>query len=93
MESYRVFKPIGIPMSQLPLIEVNADEFEVLRLCDLENKNQEEAGELIGTSRGTVQRLLYSGRKKIVSALLNNVAIKINNLEDVNENLPAHNGK
>jgi len=77
LDSDRLFKPIGIPMIRLEIVEIDTDEFEVLRLCDLENKNQQEAGDIIGISRGTVQRLLYSGRKKIVSALLNNYALKI----------------
>ena len=77
-----IYKPIGIPMKQLETTDIEPDEFEALRLCDLEDKHQEEAGEIMGISRGTVQRLLYSGRRKIVSALLNNFAIKLNNMEE-----------
>lgn len=46
------------------------DEFEVLRLVDLEGLTQEEAGERMGVSRGTVWRTLESARKKAVKALV-----------------------
>ena len=39
-------------------------ELEVLRLVDLEDLSQEEAGRKMGVSRGTVWRLLQSARKK-----------------------------
>ena len=45
-------------------------EMEALRLVDLEGLSQEEAGERMGVSRGTVWRLLQSGRKKTVEALI-----------------------
>jgi len=48
------------------------DEFEAMRLCDLEGLSQIEAGERMQISRGTVQRLLESGRRKVVQALLAN---------------------
>ena len=48
------------------------DEFEAMRLCDLEDLSQIEAGERMQISRGTVQRLLESGRRKVVQALLAN---------------------
>jgi predicted DNA-binding protein (UPF0251 family) len=42
---------------------------EALRLVDLEGLSQEEAGEKMGVSRGTVWRLLQSARKKTAQAL------------------------
>ena len=55
------------------------DEFEALRLCDYDEMNQIEAGEAMGISRGTVQRLLLSGRKKIVDVLLHSKELIIKN--------------
>lgn len=66
----RNFKPSGIPSRELEKVELRLDEFEALRLCDYDGLNQIEAGETMGVSRGTVQRLLISGRKKVVDALL-----------------------
>ena len=45
-------------------------ELEVLRLIDILNLSQEEAGEKMGTSRGTIWRLLHSARLKVTSALI-----------------------
>lgn len=55
------------------------DEFEAIRLCDYERKSQIEASKIMGVSRGTVQRILERGRKKIVDSLLNNKIILIKN--------------
>ncbi|RKX71028.1 MAG: hypothetical protein DRP70_14565 [Spirochaetes bacterium] len=67
----RGFKPMGIPVSLLEQVVLTLDEFETLRICDLEGKKQIEAGEAMGVSRGTVQRLLVKARAKVVDALLN----------------------
>ena len=75
----KVFKPIGIPATELEQVNIELDEFEAIRLCDLEDKSQIEAGEVMGVSRGTVQRLLLSGRAKVVDGLLNSKAIIIEN--------------
>ena len=66
----RGFKPMGIPAHMLETQVLALDEFEALRHCDLEGKRQDEAGEAMGVSRGTVQRLLVGARAKVVDALL-----------------------
>jgi len=65
----QAFKPTGIPLSQLRHIDMQEDELEAMRLCDLEGLTQEEAGARMHISRGTVQRLLASARKKAALAL------------------------
>ncbi len=79
---------MGIPGHNLKNREIELDEFEAIRLCDLEGKNQMEAGESMGISRGTVQRLLVSGRAKIVDALLHNKIIIINDPPGVTDSEP-----
>lgn len=71
----RAFKPTGVPMAELPQVVLGADELEALRLCDLERLMQEEAGERMGISRGTVQRILYRARSKVVRALIEGHAL------------------
>ncbi len=51
-------------------VSLEPAELEVLRLIDLLNLSQEEAGEKMGTSRGTIWRLLQSARLKVTSALI-----------------------
>ncbi len=66
---HRTFKPTGAPVTELKQITLYRDELEVLKLCDLEGLFQEEAGERMGVSRGTVQRILTSARRKTADAL------------------------
>ena len=56
-------------MSDIEKIPLYRDELEALKLCDLDGLTQEEAGERMGISRGTVQRTISSARKKTATAL------------------------
>ena len=44
-------------------------ELEAFRLVDMEGLSQEEAGQQMGISRGTIWRLVQSARKKAAQAL------------------------
>ena len=79
LENARIFKPVGIALSQVEITEIEVDELEAVRLCDYEGKSQIETAEIMKISRGTVQRLLNSGRKKILDGLLHLKAIKLKN--------------
>ncbi|MHA1654420.1 MAG: DUF134 domain-containing protein [Candidatus Thorarchaeota archaeon] len=57
------------PMAAPEPIHIDLAETEVLRLVDLEGLYQENAGAMMGLSRGTIWRLLVSARRKIVQAL------------------------
>lgn len=72
-----VIKPAGIPTRDLEKVILDLDELECLRLCDSEGLSQADAGKQIGISRGTVQRLVNSGRKKLIDAILNSQALVI----------------
>lgn len=82
LENERIFKPIGIPLSEMEIVDIEIDEIEAVRLCDYEGKSQIETAEIMGISRGTVQRLLNSGRRKILDGLLHLKAIKLKNTGD-----------
>ena len=73
----RVFKPRSVPMPELQLFPLGEDELEALRLCDLEGLDQSGAGERMGVSRGTVQRLLKAGRTTVTRALVDGGALVI----------------
>ncbi len=74
------YKPRGIPMSNMEMELLQLDEFEAMRLCDLDGLEQAEAGDKMGVSRGTIQRLLESGRKKLLRALVERKALQIGEL-------------
>jgi len=65
----KAFKPTGIPLTELEKIVLYTDELEALKLCDLDGLTQEEAGLKMDVSRGTVQRILSSARRKTALAL------------------------
>ena len=71
------FKPRGIEMNELENIHLELDELEAIYLCDYLNHDQSKTAELMSVSRGTVQRLLYSGRSKLVDFIINCKAISI----------------
>ena len=64
-----LYKPAGTPLVNQEIITLDHDELEALVLCDEQELSQEAAGAQMGVSRGTVQRLLTRGRKKVVGAL------------------------
>ena len=71
------FKPAGIRLSTLDESLLNLPEFESIRLVDLNDISQEEAGKKMNISQSTLSRILKSGRKKIADAIVNGKAIKI----------------
>ena len=82
-----IYKPAGIPLKDLEVIQLAHDELETLHLCDGEGKTQEEAGTCMGVSRGTVQRLLTNARCKVAQALVGQKALAISgNVPGTGEN-------
>jgi uncharacterized protein len=79
------FKPRSIPLSELEITTLELDELEATHLCDFEDLNQAEAAEKMKISTSTLQRLLYSGRKKIADALYSSKAIKIERHDNILE--------
>jgi len=71
------FKPRGIPLSGLEEIKLTVDEFEALRLADLEGLYQDQAAVKMNVSRQTFGRIIDSGHKKVAEALVQGKALKI----------------
>lgn len=61
----------------LESVKMFYDEYEVLRLVDYMGLEQEQAGRMMGVSRGTVWRLLQSGRRKLVSVIVEGRELQI----------------
>jgi len=79
------FKPRGIPLDNLPVNNLELDELEAAHLCDFEELSQEEAAVKMKVSTSTLQRLLYSGRKKIIDAVYSSKALAILKHDDIAE--------
>ncbi len=71
------FKPRAIPLVDLKEVELTVEEFESVRLKDLQGLEQDKAAKKMGISQSTFHRLIISARKKIAEALVKGKAIKI----------------
>jgi len=71
----KAFKPTGVPMTEIVQTTLLREELEALKLCDLDDLTQAEAGVKMGVSRGTIQRILAIARKKVAKALSKGQAI------------------
>ena len=73
----RCFKPLCKPLSELEGVHLTLDEFEAVRLADLEGCEQEYAAKKMRISRPTFSRIIASARQKVADGLVNIKAIKI----------------
>ena len=77
MPSSNYFKPRGIPLSMLEEVVLTVDEFEAVRLADLDGLYQEQAAEKMKISRQTFGRIIEAAHKKVAEALVRGKALKI----------------
>ena len=72
------FKPQGISLRDLEVVELSLEEIEAYRLRHLNKLDQKESAQKMKTSASTYQRIIYSAYEKIADALINGKAIRIN---------------
>lgn len=72
-----MFKPAGVPLRELEEIAMTLDEFEALRLADLDGLHQEPAARQMNVSRPTFSRVLDAARRKLADALVHGKALRI----------------
>lgn len=73
----RCFKPRCKPLNKLKDVYLNLDEFEAIRLADLEKLKHVDAARLMHVSRPTFSRIVASARKKVADGLVNIKVIRI----------------
>ncbi len=73
------FKPQGVPLRNLLVIELSKEEVEALRLKNIEQLDQISCAKRMHTSQSTFQRILSSAYRKLSKAIIEGRAIKINN--------------
>lgn len=71
------YKPQGVPMRFLEVVELTREEVEALRLKNVKDLDQIEAAKKMNTSQSTFQRILSSAYRKISKAIIEGKAIKI----------------
>lgn len=72
-----LFGPLSLSNENTRIIQMTVDEYEAIRLIDLEGLQQEECAEKMDVARTTVQRIYNDARKKLAEALVNGSRIKI----------------
>lgn len=73
----RCFRPKCKSVNNLSGVYLSIDEFEAVRLSDLEGLYHADAAKMMKVSRPTFSRILASAHRKIADALVNIKAIKI----------------
>lgn len=75
----RLFKPFPYNHQNLDEIVLTLEEFEALRLGELNNLTQKQAANRMWVSQPTFNRILSSARKKIALAIISGKQIRIEN--------------
>ena len=73
--AYDSFKPEGISVGEE--ITMTVDEYEVIRLVDLEEYTHEQCAERMGISRTTVTEIYESARYKLADSVVNGKKLHI----------------
>ena len=75
LPKHRLFVPAGVEDAEC--ITLTTDEYEILRLHDLEHLHQNDAAKQMRISRPTAANLLAQAHQKVADALVNGKPITI----------------
>jgi len=71
------FGPLNSPVDQERSVTMTVEEYETIRLIDLEELTQEECASQMKVARTTVQGIYIVARKKIADSLVNGKQLRI----------------
>lgn len=80
---FSLFKPNGVPTSDLVKTPLARDEFEAIRLVDMLQLSQQQAALKMQISRQTFANILKSSRQKISTALVQGHALLLNENKEI----------
>ena len=72
-----LFGPLNSPNLESEITIMTVEEYETIRLIDLEGLMQEECADRMNVARTTVQRIYNDARKKLAEALVKGNVLKI----------------
>lgn len=71
------FGPLGLAAGARTHVIMTVDEYETIRLIDLEGFTQEECSTQMNVARSTVQGIYIKARKKLAESLVNGKVLSI----------------
>jgi len=71
------FGPLDTSLDEKNYIKMTVDEYETIRLIDLEGFTQEECAKQMNVARTTVQGIYVKARKKLAESLVNGKVLLI----------------
>ena len=77
MPESTLFETRGDNANHLKKIVISVEEYETIRLIDLEEMTQEQCAERMNVARTTVQRIYNDARKKIAEYIVMGHSLKI----------------
>lgn len=72
-----LYGPLKLPQVERKTVFMSVEEYETIRLIDLEKLTQEECSERMQVARTTIQRIYTNAREKIAESLVNGDILKI----------------
>ena len=77
LPNIKAFGPLNGDIDHETPIILSVEEFEVIRLIDLEGLEQEQCAERMDVARSTIQRMYIEAKRKVADSIVNGKVLRI----------------